>query len=88
MQLIVGLFVSCGLVCFMLRVTLANAIRVVLLEWAMTLGITVGILAVAVALGTQLQLNPGQLQADRQSETGTPLSPPPATFLTDVPANR
>ena len=54
----------------------------------MTLGITVGLLAVAVALGTQLQLNPGQLQADRQSEPGTPLSPPPATFLTDVPANR
>lgn len=85
-QFLLGLCVACGLVCFMLRMTLANAIRVVLLECVMTLGITLGLMAAAVVLDTQLNI--GQLRVDRHPDAPIPFGPPPTTFVVAPPDDR
>ena len=85
-QILLSVLVSCGLVCFMLKITLGKAIRVVLLEHVMTIGVILGILAAAVVI--HIPLNIHQPQATQQQDNVTPFNPPPATFLADPHADR
>ena len=81
LQGFLSLLVFCGLVCWMLRTTLVNAIRVVLLDFVMTVGILMFFAGVAIVV--QRELNTHRSQANQQPYTGMPLSPAPPTFLND-----
>jgi hypothetical protein len=84
LQGLLGLLVSCGLVCWMLKTNLVNAFRVVVLQSVMTVGIVIFVAAVAVVIDRELGAH--QQQANQPPYPEEHLGPAPPTFLSDPQA--
>jgi hypothetical protein len=86
LQALLGLLVSCGLVCWMLRTTPIDAFRVVLLECVMTVGIVIFFAGALVVV--QRELTTHRPQANQQPYPEVSSRPAPPTFLGDPPRSQ